>query len=148
MKAWQLPLIALFLVLATSKGSSAENASNRPARSVAQAFAEAIMARDATALVPLFWLPANLDGERFADAEALEERWRAILSRSDMSHLSLVNIELLPLATAISRYGAPPQRLGELARDASVAIVELNRAQLVLVIARQSDRWAIVAATD
>ena len=148
MKAWLLPLTVLVLALTMARTGLAESTGNRPARSVAQAFAEAVLARDATALVPLFWLPANLDGERIAEPEALEARWRAILSRSDLSQLSLVSIDVLPLATAVSRYGPPPQRLGELARDASVAIVRLNRAQLVLVIARQSDRWAIVAATD
>jgi hypothetical protein len=125
-----------------------ERAHDPPARIVAQALAEAVSARDPAAAAILFAVPVSLDGEAVTSPEVLVDRWRQVLAREDLAGLVLEEIEVLDLDEATTRYGPPPPRLGAIDRDALVAVIRWNRAQLVVVLARREGRWAIVAVTD
>lgn len=128
---------------------SAQPEIDRAAEVVAQALAEAVVARNEEAVAVLFALPVNLDGEVITTMEALQSRWASVLDRAEVRGLRLVEIELLPMATAIERHGTPPRRLGELpTEDALVAVLRFDRAMIVVILARRDGRWAVIATTD
>jgi hypothetical protein len=140
--------LALGAALLGAAPARAEPGPDPAARIVAQALAEAVSARDASAAAILFALPASLDGEALSTPEALLERWRQTLAREELAGLALESIDVLPLDEATARYGPPPPRLGPIDRSALVAVIRWNRAQLVAVLAHRDGRWAVVAVTD
>ena len=141
-------LVAL-TVLAVSGSAIAEPAVDRAAEVVAQALAEAVVARNEEAVTVLFAHPANLDGEMIMTMQELESRWAAVLDRAEVRGLRLTELEVIPLEVALDRYGPPPRRLGELpTEDVLVAILRFDRAMVVAVLARREGRWAIIALTD
>lgn len=141
-------LLVASLALGAAATARAEPGPDPAARVVAQALAEAVAARDASAAAILFALPASLDGDAASTPAALLERWRATLARDELAGLALESIDVLGLDEATARYGPPPPRLGSIDRDALVAVIRWNRAQLVAVLARRDGRWAVVAVTD
>lgn len=128
--------------------ATAEVSIDRAARIVAQALAEAVIARDPDAAAVLCALPTNLDGETAETADSLLERWRLTLDRDDLRGVTLESLEVVTLEAATERYGQPPRRLGELDPGAVVAIIRFSRAQLVAVLSQRDGRWAVVAVTD
>jgi len=145
----RITVLSTLLALALGSGTAlAQELPDGAVRIVAQALAEAVTARDADAASTLCSVPANIDGEVVATAEALRNRWRRTLDRDDLRGLVLERVEVLTLEAAVARYGTPPRRLGELDPESVVAVITWNRAQLVAVLAERSGRWAVIAVTD
>lgn len=142
--------VALALaVLVLAPTALAESAPSREAAEVvARALGEAVAAQDAEAAASLCAAPTNLDGRLAETDEAVVEAFREALSQSALRGVHLVSVEVMPLATATARFGPPPRRLGALPEDTLVAVLRLDRAQLVAVLAPRGGRWAVVAVTD
>jgi hypothetical protein len=115
---------------------------------VARALGEAVAAQEAEAAAALCAVPTNLDGEVVRDEAALAAAWRRAVERRALRGVRLVSVEVMPLEAATGRFGPPPHRLGSLPEGSLVAVIRLDRTQLVAVIAPLDDRWAVVAVTD
>ena len=148
MRAAPHAVLATLAALAAEAG--AEPRTVEPAAAVvAQALAEAIVARDAEAAAILCAVPATLDGQVASTREELRDGWDRALGQSALRGVRVERVELLPIELAIERFGPPPARLGPLpVEGAFVAILRLDRTQLVAVLARVDGRWAVVAVTD
>ena len=147
--------LAVLLAAGTLLGAPAPDARgedaepDRAARLVARALAEAIVARDAESAAALCTTPTNLDGDVAETEPALVEAWRRALDRRSLRGVRIVSVEVMPMEQARRRFGPPPSRLGELPTEgALVAILRLDRTQLVAVLSRVEDRWTVIAVTD
>jgi hypothetical protein len=113
---------------------------------VALAFLDALVARDPAALAAASSERFSFDGDVRAGREEVRRAWRALLAdRDPAARATLLDLEVLPAAEAITRLGAPPPRLAPLAavKGAWVAIANVSRRPVVLFLAREGGRITV-----
>ena len=113
----------------------------------ALAFLDALLASDPAALAAASAERFSFDGDVRAGKDEIRRTWRELLSGRDATPPAvLLDLEILPTSEALSRLGAPPQRLAPLVAPKQnwVAIANVSRRPVVLVLAREMGRWAVV----
>jgi len=112
----------------------------------ALAFLDALVAGDASRLAAASANRFSFDGDVRSGKEEIRLAWRGFLAGRDAAqHASVLDLELLTAADAVSRLGPPPARLAPLAstRGTWVAIANVSRRPVVLFLAREGGRWAV-----
>ncbi len=126
--------------------STAEPERTQVARA-ALAFLDALLAGDASRLAAASAERFSFDGDLRTGKEEIHRAWRTLLAGRDTGPQPvLLDLELLPAADAVSRLGPPPPRLAPLAgvRGSWVAIANVSRRPVVLFVAREGGRWAVM----
>ncbi len=112
----------------------------------ALSFLDALLAGDAAQLAAASTERFSFDGDVRTGKEEIRRTWRALLAgRGAAQHPTLLDLELLTAADALSRLGPPPARLAPLAsaRGTWVAIANVSRRPVVLFVTREGGRWAV-----
>jgi ketosteroid isomerase-like protein len=113
----------------------------------ALAFLDALLAHDAAAVASASSDRFSFDGEVRTGRDEVRRTWRALLAERDPAQRgTLLDLEVLPAADAVARLGPPPPKLAPLAsaRGTWVAIANVSRRPVVLFLAREGGRWAVV----
>lgn len=111
----------------------------------ALAFLDALVAADAEGLASASAERFSFDGDVRTGREAIRQTWRGLLAGRDAPQRpTLLDLELLPSAEAVSRLGPPPPRLAPLVKGTWVGIANLSRRPVVLFLAREGARWVAV----
>lgn len=115
----------------------------------ARAFLDALRAADVEALASASSARFSFDGETREGADAIRRAWREVFSRRDAPAPPLGALTLLPAAEAVDRYGKPPARVAGLARAGVwVALADLGGRPVVLFLAKDGDRFAVLGMHD
>jgi hypothetical protein len=113
----------------------------------ALALLDAVLAGDAAAAAAASAERFSFDGDVRVGREEVRRTWHAQLAERDPAQRgTLLDLELLPVADAVARLGPPPPKLAPLVavRGAWVAIANVSRRPVVLFLAREGGRWAVV----
>lgn len=112
----------------------------------ALAFLDALLASDAAGLAAASAERFSFDGDLRTGKDEIRRAWRAALAGRDAAQRgALLDLELLPAADAVARLGAPPPRIAPLAaRGSWVAIANVSRRPVVLFLAREAGRFAVI----
>lgn len=112
----------------------------------ALAFLDALLEGDAAKLAAAASERFSFDGEVRTGRAQVQRAWRELLAgRAPEDRGTLLDLELLPAADAVTRLGPPPARLAPLAaaRGSWVAIANVSRRPVVLFLARDGSRFAV-----
>lgn len=113
----------------------------------ALAFLDALVAGDAAGLAAASAERFSFDGDVRSGKEEIRRTWRALLAGRDPApRPALLDLELLPAAEAAARLGNPPPRIAALAsaKGGWIGIANVSRRPVVLILAREGARWAVV----
>lgn len=113
----------------------------------ALAFLDALLAGDAAAVAAASSERFSFDGDVRVGRDEIRRVWRALLADRDPAQRgALLDLEILPAADAVARLGPPPPKLAPLVgqRGTWVAIANVSRRPVVLLVAREGGRWAVV----
>lgn len=111
------------------------------------AFLDALLGGDAAAVAAASSERFSFDGDVRVGRDEIRRFWRALLADRELSQRgALLDVELLPAADAVARLGPPPARLAPLVgqKGSWVAIANVSRRPVVLFVAREGGRWAVV----
>lgn len=111
------------------------------------AFLDALLGGDAAAVAAASSERFSFDGDVRVGRDEIRRFWRALLADRELSQRgALLDVELLPAADAVARLGPPPTRLAPLVgqKGSWVAIANVSRRPVVLFVAREGGRWAVV----
>jgi hypothetical protein len=119
------------------------------AEKVARAFVAALAAGDADGLAAASAERFSFDGRAVAGRDAVRSTWRSLLAAHTAPAPRVGAVEVVPVQEAIARLGPPPARLAPLARPgALVALADLGGRPVVLFVAREGGRMAVVGMHD
>lgn len=92
----------------------------------------------------------NLDGKISSSSADLKSRWSEVFKKREGEKYTIYDIDLLPLADAIQKYGKPPRRIAASAVPGSyVAVGNLSGRATVVIFARGGPAgWQAVAFHD
>lgn len=110
-------------------------------------FLDALLAGDATAIAAASSERFSFGGDVRSGKEEVKRAWRAILADRDPAQRgALLDLELLPGPDAAARLGPAPPRLAPLAsaRGVWVALANVSRRPVVLFLAREGGRFAVI----
>lgn len=94
-------------------------------------------------------LPFDLDGEILKTRRQLVRRLEKMLARGGLGRLTFYGIRAFPAEEMERRFGAPPDRLGELDLEGAwVAVANLGGRGYAAVFKKRGDAWLAVAYTD
>lgn len=116
---------------------------------VARAFVAALAASDADGLAATSAERFSFDGQAVAGREAVRRTWGALLAARAAPVPRVGAFQMMTVQEAVARLGPPPARLAPLARpDALVALADMGGRQVVLFLARDGARMAVVGMHD
>jgi hypothetical protein len=76
--------------------------------------------------------------------EAQARRWREIFSTRPAGAVALRDLVVLTAAEAVAQLGSPPQRLAALVKPGAwIAVADLSRRPVILIVLREGDRYSI-----
>ena len=110
-------------------------------------FLDALVAGDAAALAAAGAERFSFDGEVRAGRDEIRRTWLELLvRRGGGPRPTLLDLEILPAPAAVARLGAPPARIAPLAagRSTWVGIADVSGRPVVLFLAREGARWAVI----
>jgi hypothetical protein len=112
-------------------------------------FLDALVAGDPDALTAAGGERFSFDGQIETGRDAIRREWRAILERRGGEPAALLDLDLRPAPDALARYGAPPARVGGLARPGTwVAVANVSGRPVVLFLSRSSGAWTVAGMHD
>ncbi|MGC3998958.1 MAG: hypothetical protein QM767_16525 [Anaeromyxobacter sp.] len=112
----------------------------------ALAFLDALLAGDAAGLSSASAERFSFDGDARTGRPDVRRGFDAlVVRRAGLPRATLLDLEVLPVADAAARLGAPPPRLAPLAatRGAWVAIADVSGRPVVLFLVREGPRWLV-----
>jgi hypothetical protein len=119
------------------------------AERVARAFVAALAASDADGLAAASAERFSFDGRAVAGREAVRRTWGTLLAARAARAPRAGPFQLITVQEAVARLGPPPARLASLAGpDALVALADMGGRQVVLFVARDGARMAVVGMHD
>jgi hypothetical protein len=150
-----LPLLTALMSLQLSapkpapKGFQTLTVQERAGLSLAAArFFDALMNENLTELTTLCKSSFSFDGRMTTKSEEMKRRWADLLALREGRKVKLYDIEILPLAGVIAKYGPAPKRLEPLPKNAFVAIGNLSGRATVVVFVKGDAGWQAVALHD
>jgi hypothetical protein len=115
----------------------------------ALAFADALVRGDATALGASSAARFSFDGDAVDGREPQVRRWREILGARRAAPAQLRDLRVLPATEAPAALGPPPARIAALLRPGTwIAIADLSGRAVILFLARDGGRMAVVGMSD
>jgi hypothetical protein len=119
------------------------------AERAARSFLEALAGRNADALAAACADRFSFDGDVVTGREPVRAAWRAVLGGRAGAAPRVGALEVLAAQEAIARHGAPPPRVAALARPgAFVAVADVGGRSVVLFVAREAGRMAVLGMHD
>lgn len=112
----------------------------------ALSFLDALLAGDARALAAACGDRFSFDGEVRAGKDQIRRAFQDLIAdRDPLDRPALLDLELVPFADALARFGPPPARLLPVAtvRGSWVALANLSRRPLLLFLSREGSRFTV-----
>ncbi|HYQ81176.1 MAG TPA: hypothetical protein VEP68_06735 [Anaeromyxobacteraceae bacterium] len=112
-------------------------------------FFEALLGRRAADLAALCAPSFSFDGRSAHGADEVRARWQEAVAARDGAAYALLDLEVLPAAEAVARFGKPPRRVAGLLQPGTwVAAANLSGRPTFVFLARQGGAWVATGMHD